>query len=111
MKAQETMSQSTPASVKGIGSLVAELRRNGDDYEFYPTTQEIVNAVASPILRAPLTTRGDTPMCGVPIFSLDTYLAKLIRAGKTVALADYAEDTRRGQLTRREITRVIAPGT
>ena len=46
MKEQETMSQSTPASVKGIGSLVAELRRNGDDYEFYPTTQEIVNAVA-----------------------------------------------------------------
>lgn len=87
------------------GSLL--LFRLGDFYEMFGDDA----LAASPILRAPLTTRGDTPMCGVPIFSLDTYLAKLIRAGKTVALADYAEDTRRGQLTRREITRVIAPGT
>ena len=47
----------------------------------------------------------------LPTRNLDTYLAKLIRAGKTVALADFAEDTRKGKLTRREITRVIAPGT
>lgn len=66
---------------------------------------------ASSILRAPLTTRGNIPMCGVPTYSLDTYLAKLIRAGKTVALADFAEDTKRGKLTRREITRIITPGT
>ena len=47
----------------------------------------------------------------LPIQNLDIYLAKFIRNGKTVALADYAESTRKGKLTRREITRVIAPGT
>ena len=47
----------------------------------------------------------------LPMRNLDTHLAKFIRNGKTVALADYAEDTRNGKLTRREITRVIAPGT
>ena len=83
------------------------LFRLGDFYEMFGDDA----LAASPILRAPLTTRGDTPMCGVPIHSLDTYLAKLIRVGKTVALADFAEDTRRGQLTRREITRIITPGT
>ena len=47
----------------------------------------------------------------LPTRNLDTYLAKFIRNGKTVALADYADNTARGKLTRREITRVIAPGT
>lgn len=47
----------------------------------------------------------------LPIQNFDTYLAKFIRNGKTVALADYAENTARGKLTRRAITRVIEPGT
>ena len=47
----------------------------------------------------------------LPTRNIDTYLAKFIRNGKTVAIADYAANTARGKLTRREITRVIAPGT
>ena len=46
----------------------------------------------------------------LPTRNLDTYLAKLIRNSKTVALADYADNMARGKLMRREITRVIAPG-
>jgi DNA mismatch repair protein MutS len=81
--------------------------RLGDFYKMFGE-----DAVESaPILGATLTKRGNQPMCGVPYYALDTYLAKLIRAGRTVALADLAEDTKRGQLTRREITRVITPGT
>ena len=87
------------------GSLL--LFRLGDFYEMFGDDA----LAASPILRAPLTTRGDTPMCGFPVHAIDSCLAKFIRNGKTVALADYAEDTRSGKLTRREITRVIAPGT
>lgn len=45
----------------------------------------------------------------MPIRDIDTILAKFIRNGKTVALADYADNTRRGVLTRREITRIISP--
>lgn len=45
----------------------------------------------------------------VPMRDIDTTLAKFIRNGKTVALADYAGNTRRGALTRREITRIISP--
>lgn len=45
----------------------------------------------------------------VPIRDIDTILAKFIRNGKTVALADYADNTKQGVLTRREITRIISP--
>lgn len=45
----------------------------------------------------------------MPIRDIDTTLAKLIRNGKTVALADYVGNTRHGVLARREITRIISP--
>lgn len=61
--------------------------------------------VSSPILGATLTTRGGTPMCGFPCHAIDTYLAKLVRAGKSVAIAELAGDG-----GRREVTRIITPG-
>lgn len=61
--------------------------------------------IASPILGATLTTRGDTQMCGIPYHALDTYLAKLIRCGKTVAIAELIGDN-----GRREVTRIVKPG-
>ena len=87
-----------------LGSIL--LVRLGDFYEAFGEDA----TVASPILGVTLTMRGGRPMCGFPYYSVDTYLAKLIRAGKTVALCDYAEDpaTAKG-LVRREITRVITP--
>ena len=96
-------------SEKGIdaaGELKLLLVRLGDFYEAFGEDA----TVASPILGVTLTMRGGRPMCGFPYYSVDTYLAKLIRAGKTVALCDYAEDpaTAKG-LVRREITRVITP--
>jgi DNA mismatch repair protein MutS len=53
-------------------------------------------------------------MCGVPYHALDAYLAKLIRAGKTAALCEQVEDpktVKAGQIVRREVTRIITPGT
>ena len=61
-----------------------------------------------------LTQRGGAPLCGIPYHALDAYLAKLIRAGKTAAICDQMEDPRlvkKGQVVRREVTRIVTPGT
>ena len=82
--------------------------RLGDFYEMFGEDA----VVASPILGATLTHRGDQPMCGVPYHALNTYLAKLIRAGMTAALCDQVEDPKLAKgLVRREVTRIVTPGT
>ena len=82
--------------------------RLGDFYEMFGEDA----VVAAPILGATLTHRGDQPMCGVPYHALNAYLAKLIRAGKTAALCDQVEDPKLAKgLVRREVTRIVTPGT
>jgi DNA mismatch repair protein MutS len=84
--------------------------RLGDFYEMFGEDA----IVASPILGATLTQRSGQPLCGVPYHAVDAYLAKLIRAGKTAALCDQMEDPRlvkKGQIVRREVTRIVTPGT
>ncbi len=82
--------------------------RLGDFYEMFGEDA----LVASPILGATLTQRNGSPMCGVPYHALNSYLAKLIRAGKTAALCDQVEDPKFAKgLVRREITRIVTPGT
>ena len=82
--------------------------RLGDFYEMFGEDA----VIASPILGATLTRRNNQPMCGVPYHALNAYLAKLIRAGKTAALCDQVEDPRTAKgLVRREITRIVTPGT
>ena len=82
--------------------------RLGDFYEMFGEDA----IVASPILGATLTHRGDMPMCGVPYHALNSYLAKLIRAGKTAALCDQVEDPKTAKgLVRREVTRIVTPGS
>ncbi len=86
--------------------------RLGDFYEMFNEDAKI----ASKILNIVLTARGEGverwPMCGVPYHSVDTYVAKLIRAGYTVAIADQVEDASQARgLVRREIVRLVTPGT
>ena len=82
--------------------------RLGDFYEMFGEDA----LIASPILGATLTRRNGSPMCGVPYHALNAYLAKLIRAGKTAALCDQVEDPKFAKgLVRREITRIVTPGT
>ena len=62
--------------------------RLGDFYEmFFDDAKE-----ASQILDIALTKRQTVPMCGVPYHAADFYLAKLIKAGKKVAICDQMED-------------------
>lgn len=82
--------------------------RLGDFYEmFYEDAQR-----AAPILGVALTKRAGYPMCGVPYHAIDAYLAKLVKAGKKIAICEQVEDpaTAKG-IVRREITRIITPGT
>jgi len=82
--------------------------RLGDFYEmFFEDAKR-----AAHILDVALTKRNKVPMCGVPYHAADTYLAKLIKAGKKVAICDQVEDpaTAKG-IVRREVTRVVTPGT
>lgn len=93
------------------GVLVA--MRVGDFYEFYGEDAES----AAAILEITLTGREDgkngrISMAGVPFHSVDKYLARLVKAGQKVALCDQVEDPKKAKgLVRREVTRVLTPGT
>src|SRR6266851_5220356 len=52
------------------------------------------------------------PMCGVPYHAADGYIARLLRKGYKVAICDQMEAAQKGvKLVKREVTRVITPGT
>ena len=88
--------------------------RLGDFYEmFYEDA-----VVASRDLEITLTSRNNNakgkpiPMCGVPHHAIQTYLGRLIRKGHKVALCEQVEDPRRVKgLVKREVVRVVTPGT
>ena len=91
-----------------LAAEVVLLFRMGDFYElFFEDARR-----AAPIMGVALTQRGATPMCGVPYHALDGYLAKLIRAGVKAAVCDQMEDPAAAKgIVRREVTRVVTPGT
>ena len=89
------------------------LFRLGDFYElFYEDA-----IIAARELQITLTSRNrekgqPIPMCGVPYHAVDGYLARLIRAGFKVAICEQMEQPGPGKkLVRREVSRVITPGT
>jgi len=89
------------------------LFRLGDFYElFYEDAM-----IASRELQITLTSRNrekgqPIPMCGVPYHAADSYVARLIRAGFKVAICEQMEQPGPGKkLVRREVSRVITPGT
>ncbi|MGQ0811987.1 MAG: DNA mismatch repair protein MutS [Nitrospiraceae bacterium] len=87
--------------------------RVGDFYEmFYEDARE-----ASRLLSIALTSRDKAspdpvPLCGVPHHAATGYIAKLLKAGRTVALCDQVEDPKLAKgLVRREVVRLYTPGT
>jgi len=90
------------------------LFRVGDFYETFADDAVIV----ARDLNITLTSRqkddegNKIPLAGIPYHALDAYLAKLIRAGHKVAVCDQVEDPKQAKgLVKREITRVVTPGT
>src|SRR5713226_1298768 len=87
--------------------------RLGDFYELFFDDA----VLAARELQITLTSRNKEkgvaiPMCGVPYHAAESYIAKLIRRGFKVAVCEQVEDPRLAkQLVRREVTRVVTPGT
>ncbi len=83
------------------------LFRLGDFYEmFFEDAQN-----GAQLLNIALTKRGLVPMCGIPFHAANGYIAKILRAGRKVAICDQVEDARPGQLVKREVTQILSPGT
>ncbi len=88
--------------------------RMGDFYElFYEDALE-----AAELLGLTLTSRDGggkklrVPMCGVPVRAVEGYLARVIKAGRTVSICDQVEDPKDARgIVRRDVVRTITPGT
>jgi DNA mismatch repair protein MutS len=90
------------------------LFRVGDFYETFGDDARLLSRELDVVLtaRAPDTRGERTPMAGVPHHAVETYLGRLVRKGYKVALCDQVEDPRLAKgLVRREVTRVVTPGT
>ncbi|MBE2286544.1 MAG: DNA mismatch repair protein MutS [Prosthecobacter sp.] len=81
--------------------------RLGDFYELFFEDAK----VASPILNVALTKRNAVPMCGVPHHSSQGYIAKLIKAGKRVAIAEQTTDPVPGKIVERAVSQILSAGT
>ncbi len=121
---QSTMTAAATPMMEQYFALKAEAAdcllffRMGDFFELF--FDDAVKAAAA--LDIALTKRGkhageDVSMCGVPVHAAETYLARLIAKGFRVAIAEQTEDPaeakKRGSksVVRREIVRVVTPGT
>ncbi len=83
------------------------LFRLGDFYEmFFEDAQS-----GAQILNVSLTKRGVVPMCGIPHHAANGYIARILKAGRKVAICDQVEDAKPGQLVKREVTQILSPGT
>jgi len=84
------------------------LFRLGDFYEAFFDDAKII----SKTLQLVLTSRSGNEMAGIPCHALETYLKKLVKSGFKVAICDQVEDPSKAVgIVRREVTRVITPGT
>src|SRR5918997_6880141 len=101
------MQQYQEAKARHPGMLL--LFRMGDFYELFDADAE----VAARVLGLTLTSRDkQIPMAGFPHHQLEAYLKKLLHAGHRVAVCDQVEDPALAKgLVKREVTRVVTPGT
>ncbi len=90
------------------------LFRVGDFYETFGDDAKLLSREVEVVLTARAADgRGERmPMAGVPHHAVDTYLGRLVRKGFKVAICDQVEDPKAARgLVRREVTRVVTPGT
>jgi DNA mismatch repair protein MutS len=85
--------------------------RMGDFYELFYDDAVVVSRE----LQLTLTARDrerNQPMCGVPYHAVESYLTRLLRKGYRIAICDQMEDPKlTKKIVRREVTRVLSPGT
>src|SRR2546421_4676871 len=83
------------------------LFRLGDFYEMFFDDATI----GAQLLNVALTKRNSIPMCGIPFHACNSYIGRILRAGRKVAICDQVEEARPGQLVKREVTQILSPGT
>ena len=83
------------------------LFRLGDFYEmFFEDAQ-----AGAQLCNLSLTKRNGVPMCGLPFHAANGYIARILKAGRKVAICDQTEDAKPGKLVKREVTQILSPGT
>ena len=83
------------------------LFRLGDFYEmFFEDAQ-----AGAQLCNLSLTKRNGVPMCGLPHHAANGYIARILKAGRKVAICDQMEDAKPGKLVQREVTQILSPGT
>jgi DNA mismatch repair protein MutS len=83
------------------------LFRLGDFYEmFFDDAKD-----GAQILNLALTARNGVPMCGLPFHAANNYIARVLKAGRKVAICEQTEEARPGKLVNREVTQILSPGT
>src|SRR5580692_3439210 len=92
---------------RGLPKDTLLLFRLGDFYELFFDDA----VVASRLLGLTLTKRQEHPMAGLPHHAADTYIGKLLAAGRKVAICDQDEPAQAGKLVRRKLSRILSPGT
>ncbi len=82
--------------------------RLGDFYEMFEQDAKEV----SKLLNLTLTKRNGVPMCGIPYHAAANYIARLIRAGKKIAVCEQIQLAEAGKgIAKREVVEIITPGT
>ncbi|MEN3942153.1 DNA mismatch repair protein MutS [Prosthecobacter sp. SYSU 5D2] len=81
--------------------------RLGDFYELFFEDAK----TAAPLLNVSLTKRNGVPMCGVPHHASTGYIAKLIKAGKRVAIAEQTSEPTPGKIVERAVSQILSAGT
>ena len=105
------MQQYHAAKKQHPGALL--LFRLGDFYELFYDDAVVASRILQITLTARNKERGEpVPMCGVPYHAAENYIARLIRAGHKVAICEQMEEPGPGKkIVRREVIRVLTPGT
>lgn len=87
--------------------------RLGDFYEMFNEDAQIASEVLNIALTKKNMGKGHKiPLAGFPFHSLDSYLGKLIKAGRRVAICEQMEDPKKAKgLVKRDVVRVVTPGT
>lgn len=88
------------------------LFRLGDFYEMFFSDAEIAARELEIVLTARDGGGRKVPMCGVPYHAVNSYIARLLARGYSVAICDQVEDPKQAKgIVKREVTRIITPGT
>ncbi len=87
--------------------------RLGDFYEmFYEDAKIAARELELTLTAKPVAKDTDVPMAGVPVHSVQSYLEKLIKKGHRVAICEQVEEASQSSgIVRREVVRVVTPGT